>query len=103
MCLRRIHKCKKKHELCLKKTKKCQSLLSCVSFYLVPLLLYLLLRDSSVLNCLPGMNKWKKGEKNNALTHGGKANRRERKRGGQRRVEKTGISDAKRGMKERDG
>lgn len=35
------------------------------------------------MNCLPGMNKWKKGKKNNALTHGG-----QREEGGQRRVEK---------------
>lgn len=64
MCLRRIHKREKKSTSRVrKKQKKCQSRLSCVSFYLVPLLLYLLLRDSSVLNCLPGMNKWKKGEK----------------------------------------
>lgn len=46
----------KKHELCQKKMQKSSS---CVSFYLVPLL-YFLLRDYSALNCLLGMTKWKK-------------------------------------------
>lgn len=50
------------------------------------------------------MNKWKRGgKKPKALTHGLKANRSERKSGAKRRLEETGISDAKREMKEREG
>lgn len=70
------------HKKRIKSTRKknyfCKSLLSSVSFDLILSLSYFLPGDYSVLNCLLGMYKWKRGksgkeEKNNALTHGVKA------------------------------